>query len=1198
MRRFLAKILIGVTLSIITLLLFCFIFLQNEHVKDYALKYATDHIHAKTGWNIKFQKIQGLLPLQLRGTGLKILSPDQQEYSVESFHLVISPYDLFKGQINIHLADLEHIKIDLPFASAIDSKIDFEELKEFKSPILPIKIKIHEFRLTDLDLGTKFPNLDVEGSFEFHPFKQKLFAQINFKEALQEQAFTKFSIAVHKNLDLVNANVSLLEPENGLLSTYFHLPVALSTGVSINLVGTPIAWDHLINKKKGAEDVSGDFDLRCCWNKDNPHKLSTSGVFKFFGNRSIQLTRLQAQLHHDGKPEQPLLTVEGSFHLDDMHSIVGSDFIVQAHELSFSKYILGNPVEGNAQAKLQATGHILKPKISLELSCDDLTIQGYTSRHLHSLTDLIFTENAFEGSTKVTFNLKEMPFSIASNFSWDMKNLIKMPILNISFPETVISAELEYQLQEKLANGTVEIHAKDITNIASLLNQKASGTLDIQFHLHPEYVTEIGSFVQAADLVLSGTKLTSNEIDIGQLFAKQKFSFAEKHFKSQMTLSAKGVNVFPLPLTEINFSTVIDSSATNWPYEFAVNGDGNHLLTLSSIGSWHNNLLDSSTDNFTLKIDTLQGSLEEYALLLQQPITFSRAPHVIELSPVIVQLGDGNLFASIDYTPQHMVLNWDVRQIPLQILRLINPNFLLTGSFNSEAKLYGDPSQLLGDMQFNLHEIKVDDTILKMPTVEATFKTELQHGRLKASGNIFGIGTKPITLIGEIPFSLSLDPLIAVMDLEEPISAHVELQGEIAPILQLMIADTTSITGNAMSTLDVSGNLGNPQISGQIELRDGSFESLGSGAVLKNIYVKIQGEGHEFRIIEAHAEDGNEGTLQASGMVLLDPSQKFPFDFTYDFNKTTILHLDYAHAIASGKLNWKGTVGNDILSGDLTLDNATVRIPEEIPAQMHALEVTYINHPPHEKEPSYHRKKKTRPITLDIKLHIPSNFSVTGKNLSSEWKGLIAITGTDEKPLLNGGLEVMQGKYQFNGKDFELHQGTITFAGDPANKSSLYVTADQETEGMKLEAILKGPIKNPKISFRSNPPMSQKEILSWILFNRGANEITSSENAQLSQSIITLSSGNSGPDLLSKIRRSFGIDRIDISSKDTNDSSEVSLRVGKYISRGIFLSVNKSINSETNQVAIEANITRNIKAQAEINDDAKGKMILKWQKDY
>jgi len=91
---------------------------------------------------------------------------------------------------------------------------------------------------------------------------------------------------------------------------------------------------------------------------------------------------------------------------------------------------------------------------------------------------------------------------------------------------------------------------------------------------------------------------------------------------------------------------------------------------------------------------------------------------------------------------------------------------------------------------------------------------------------------------------------------------------------------------------------------------------------------------------------------------------------------------------------------------------------------------------------------------------------------------------------------------------------------------------------------------------------------------------------------------NQGPDMLTKIRTRLGIDRLDISKKSDMESDNVSVKVGKTISKGVVVTLNKGIMNEANRVGVEANLTRHIKLQAEVGDDSSTQLLLKWKKSY
>ena len=99
--------------------------------------------------------------------------------------------------------------------------------------------------------------------------------------------------------------------------------------------------------------------------------------------------------------------------------------------------------------------------------------------------------------------------------------------------------------------------------------------------------------------------------------------------------------------------------------------------------------------------------------------------------------------------------------------------------------------------------------------------------------------------------------------------------------------------------------------------------------------------------------------------------------------------------------------------------------------------------------------------------------------------------------------------------------------------------------------------------------MSQRDILSWILFGRSSTEISPFQGTELSQSIKDLTKGKSkNPDVLTKLRESIGIDKIDISKTEGNQSNEVSIQVGKYISRGVLVRLIKVLQRKPTRLVL------------------------------
>jgi translocation and assembly module TamB len=368
---------------------------------------------------------------------------------------------------------------------------------------------------------------------------------------------------------------------------------------------------------------------------------------------------------------------------------------------------------------------------------------------------------------------------------------------------------------------------------------------------------------------------------------------------------------------------------------------------------------------------------------------------------------------------------------------------------------------------------------------------------------------------------------------------------------------------------------------------------------LKQIGLTLESADGKVLLKQFSAHDAQDGTVSGTGSILLDADAKYPFDMQINTNKTHFLHLDYADVVADGELTFKGNLDGATVGGVLTITDARLDIPKEIPVNVERLPVRYVNEDCPTATPTTSERIKLWPIALDLIIKAPQDMHMTGRGLTAEWVGEVAVSGTAQAPLLYGDLRMAKGDFSFSEKSFEIVQGRLSFAGDPKTKTTIDIMGEYQQDEYKITAMFKGPIQDPKLSFYSNPALPEKEILSLILFNKHMAEITPMEGVQLAQTLVSLRGGDSGPNMLGKIGRSVGLDKLDVGTLAQGGTNHLTLQAGKYISQGVLVTVSRGLTTQTNKFAIEANLTRQFKIQAETGDPIVGsKASIKWKRDY
>lgn len=427
--------------------------------------------------------------------------------------------------------------------------------------------------------------------------------------------------------------------------------------------------------------------------------------------------------------------------------------------------------------------------------------------------------------------------------------------------------------------------------------------------------------------------------------------------------------------------------------------------------------------------------------------------------------------------------------------------------------------------------------------------------------------------------------------------------GAVDPYISLLFYEKIPLTGDFHFDAHLVETPDSFLVQGSADLSQGSYESFESGILYQNIKAHFEGENEIIKLTSFSADDTKQGLLNGNGTLHLNPSEQFPFQCELLSSHLSILDTDSLKMTASGTLKLQGNSSEAALKGDLLVDEAYFNSEHTLSSQIKHVDIISLN-----SHPLSEPQKGTKPFLfkLDIDLKAPSHLYISDTHLSSEWKSSLKITGTFDQMEIYGDLKLIKGSYDLNGKPFQFSSGNIHFAGPIAKKTTLYLVASKEIDRITAEIVVKGLINNPLISFRSIPPLPQREVLSYILFGHGVSDITQSQNEQLTLSFVSLTANNADRSMntenfLTTLKNSIGIDQLDFTTKSqSGDAQEVRVQVGKHLTENITLSINQGMMLLSPIIAVEAQLHKNIKFQAEtgVESDSPITLSIKWKKDY
>jgi len=99
---------------------------------------------------------------------------------------------------------------------------------------------------------------------------------------------------------------------------------------------------------------------------------------------------------------------------------------------------------------------------------------------------------------------------------------------------------------------------------------------------------------------------------------------------------------------------------------------------------------------------------------------------------------------------------------------------------------------------------------------------------------------------------------------------------------------------------------------------------------------------------------------------------------------------------------------------------------------------------------------------------------------------------------------------------------------------------------------------------------------------------------QIAQTIAQFSGG--GPGVLEKMRRSLGVDSLNVGTDATGKGGQVG--IGKRLNDRIYLGVRQGATPNSSQVTIDVDITRNLRLQGATGADGSAEVGIGAQWDY
>ena len=596
-------------------------------------------------------------------------------------------------------------------------------------------------------------------------------------------------------------------------------------------------------------------------------------------------------------------------------------------------------------------------------------------------------------------------------------------------------------------------------------------------------------------------------------------------------------------------------------------------------------------------LNGLEISVQAMEIVLAQTAVFTVGPEVLAVEDFALMAEGGTLRLDARRTDQEIDATARIEDLPLALTRLVLAEPTLSGALQAEARLAGPLDAPEGSLSLAMDGVEVLDADL--PTMAARFNAALAGGRLTMDGEFSGLSPTPVTLDASLPVALSLEPFAAEVDRDAPVEASVNWVGQMAHVMPLIPAAAEhDLRGRGEIALSLAGTLNDPRPEGHIALTGARYEHLTMGTLLTDLEIRLEGDEDLLRLTRLEARDGGQGRIEGEGTVEL--AEDVPtIDFNIEARRATLLRRDELTARTRADIAISGPFNDILVDGLITVERAEARMPEDMPPEIAHLDVVErareeaaaeLEEEAEVDAPAVETGEAPAQIRLDISVDVPSRFFVRGAGLDSEWAGNLVILGTANEPRVYGRIEVVRGQIDVIGRNFRLDRGVVSFDGSADVDPEIDIRAVHSADELEVSVLVTGRASQPEIELASVPEMPEEEILSRLLFGRGAADLSPLEAAQLGAAVAQLAVGGTGEGVMGRLRTAIGLDVLRI--------GEDAVMAGVYLREDLFVGVERGLAEGTGAVRVELGITDNISVESDLGADGRSEVGIQFKWDY
>lgn len=298
----------------------------------------------------------------------------------------------------------------------------------------------------------------------------------------------------------------------------------------------------------------------------------------------------------------------------------------------------------------------------------------------------------------------------------------------------------------------------------------------------------------------------------------------------------------------------------------------------------------------------------------------------------------------------------------------------------------------------------------------------------------------------------------------------------------LLQAMTTGIQSSGEVQVDVTaqGTLAQPNMQGDLRLRNASLSTLSMPVNLRGINGDIRVSGRRLELVNVSGTV-NGGSMTAQGSVDLAKEPVFALAVA-----AKSVEIDYPEGVRTrleGDLRLSGSSSSSALTGRIVIDYLGFTKQMDIASLAGEFGSSEGGGAPLPFEKN---------MQLNVAVQSSSMLNLASSQLSVQGAANLELVGTLASPIVLGRTTLTGGEFFFLGKRYEIKNGTIQFANPTRTSPSINLYATTTVNEYKISLHFMGPVDQMKTSFTSTPALPQADIINLLAFGQTTEQAAAS----------------------------------------------------------------------------------------------------------